>query len=459
MVKILRNATGFTLPPGSQDGDLLFVQSNALQRRAIGTSGQNLRVVSNLPNWAEALDTILSIPSQATGDLFYKSANGYARLGVGSTGQVLTLAGGLPSWASPATASGDMQGTPIFITSTGQILTRNRYSVVTVANATVVLPTVSTIGWFIVVNASTTAIVISATGTDLHNRLIPSFGVGFIYTNAALTDYIGNFNVSTATTQTVSYPYTGSDTAIPVPSWATVSGFKLWASAGGGSAYSSLDNVCRGGAGAYVGFDIAVAGSENLIGRVGQGGYSRENNLGVRTYCGGGIPTSIESIFTGSGGGFTALYRGSTLLGIAGAGAGGNGAADARNGGAGGTTTGGIGSGAGSGAGGTQSAGGAINGVSLLGGNSTQPYGGAGGAGFFGGGAATADGGAGAGGSSWITPGATNTVQAAGSGFTPGNNADPAYVAGVGVGGLGTNDGLGTAIGGNGLLVVTHRSV
>lgn len=459
MVKILRNAAGFTLPPGSQDGDLLFVQSNALQRRAIGTSGQNLRVVSNLPNWAESLDTILSIPSQATGDLYYKSSGGYARLGVGSTGQVLTVASGLPSWASPATATGDMQGTPIFINSTGQTLTRNRYSVVTVSNATVVLPSVSTIGWFIVVNAATTPITISATGTALHNRLIPSFGVGFIYTNAGLTDYVSNFNVSTATTQTVVYSYTGSDQVVPVPSWATVSNFKLWGAGAGGGFFSST--ALRGGAGAFAGFDIAVTGNENLTARVAQGGYSTDLvSFGIRPYGGGGIPIGSATVYAGAGAGATSLYRGATLLGIAAGGGGGvHDSASSSNGGAGGTTTGNIGTGAGSGAGGTQSAGGEIGGASLLGGNSTVSVTGAGGAGYFGGGAGGTTGFAGAGGSSFIAAGATNTVQAAGSGFTPGNNADAAYVAGVGVGGLGTSNGTGTAIGGNGLLVVTHRSV
>ena len=456
MVRLLRNPSGFTLPTGSQDGDLLYVQSNALQRRAIGINGQFLSVNSGLPNWAAQLDTILSIPSQATGDLYYKSSGGYARLGIGSTGQVLTLAGGLPSWASPSTASGDMQGTPLFVNSSGQTLTRNRYSVVTVASATVVLPSVATIGWFIVVNASSTAVTISATGTALHNRLIPAFGTGFIYTNVTLTDYIGNFNISTATTSTVVYAYTGADQVVPVPSWATVSAFKLWAAAGGG-AFSAAST--RGGAGAFIGFDMAVIGNENLIGRVGQGGYSRNDNLGARTYGGGGVPRSAAAgIFIGAGAGFTALYRSSLLLGLTGGG-GGAGITAGVAGGAGGAAVGNNAVGTGAGVGGTQSAGGTVGGAALLGGIGTFNYAGAGGSGFFGGGAATADGGAGAGGSSFIDSSATNTVQAAGSGFTPGNNSDPAYIAGVGVGGLGTADGLTTAIGGNGLLVVTHRSV
>lgn len=458
MVRYLRSASGFTLPLGSQNGDVLFTQNNALQRRAIGNNGQFLSVVGGLPNWADQLDTILSIPSQVTGDLYYKSSGGYARLGVGSTGQVLTVASGLPSWASPATATGDMQGTPVFVTSTGQTLTRNRYSLVTVNNATVVLPSVGTIGWFIVVNASTTAIAISATGTSLHNRLIPSFGVGFIYTNTELTDYVGNFSVSTATTQTVVYSYTGSDQVIPVPSWATVSSFKLWGAAGGGG-FASSSAQGRGGAGAYVGFEMSVTGGENLIGRLGQGGYSADNASGARAYGGGGIPLGVTGNFYGAGGGFTALYRGTTLLGIAGAGGGGSAAGPGNSGGSGGSATGNNASGGSPGTGGTQIAGGAVGGAALLGGNSVTSQTGAGGSGYFGGGAGQAGGGAGAGGSSFIAAGATNTVQSAGSGFTPGNNADPAYVAGVGVGGLGTSNGLGTAVGGNGLLVVTHRSM
>lgn len=458
MVRFLRNPSGFTLPVGSQTGDILFTQNNALQRRAIGSNGQFLSVVGGLPNWADQLDTILSIPSQATGDLYYKSSGGYARLGVGSTGQVLTVASGLPSWASPATATGDMQGTPVFINSSGQTLTRNRYSVVTVSSATVVLPSVSTIGWFIVVNAATTAITISATGTALHNRLIPSFGVGFIYTNAGLTDYIGNFSVSTATTQTATYTFTGSDQNIPVPSWATVMSFKIWG-AGAGGAFNSGVGSARGGAGAFVSGEIAVTGSENLIAMVGEGGYSRQDALGLRPYGSGGIPTGVSSYFLGAGGGLSGIRRSTTWLAIAAAGGGAAAVDVVKNGGAGGGLTGSNANGAGAGTGGTQSAGGSIGGASLSGGNSTQPTGGAGGAGYFGGGAATADLGAGAGGSSFLTGTVANQVMAAGSGFTPGNNSDSDYAAGIGVGGTGNSGGTGTATGGNGRIVVTHRSV
>lgn len=433
MVKYLRSASGFNLPVGSQDGDLLFVQNNALQRRAIGTNGQFLGINSGLPNWANQLDTILSIPSQSTGDLYYKSSGGYANLGVGSTGQVLTVAGGLPSWASPATASGDMQGTPVIITSTGQTLTRNRYSIVTATNATAVMPSVATTGWFVVVNATATPIAFSASGTTLNSRVVPPYSTAFIYTNTGLTDYISNTTPGSIIT---TFAYTGSDQFLTVPSGYNNLEYYLIGAAGGRSGIGGTFYPGSAGGGT-TGILAVSSGSIKII--VGQGG--RSSTSAQSGNYGGGGGTVASPNLAGEGGGRSAIQLVSGTDSAVAGGGGGRGRSDGIRGAGGGT----IGGSGGNATGGTQSAGGAgvatgANG-SLGQGGLAGIDGGGGGGGFYGGGGSenySASYGSGAGGSGLA--GGTSATTTAGSGSTPALTGDSRYPGGtVGYGNNTTN--------------------
>ena len=159
---------------------------------------------------------------------------------------------------------------------------------------------------------------------------------------------------------------------------------------------------------------------------------------------GAGGGGSTDGSNGGGGGGYAAVLRGGTFLVQAGGGGGGGGVGDGGSpaggaGGAGGGTSGVAGSRVGSGGfgggGGTTSAGGTggstggASGSANTGGVGAVKIadsgsGGGGGGGRFGGGG---------GGSGLVT--GTNTTLTAGSGTTPGNNADPDYAASAGIGG------------------------
>ena len=236
---------------------------------------------------------------------------------------------------------------------------------------------------------------------------------------------------------TVVKSYTGSDQAFSVPSVTSLT-FIAWGAAGGGGGTGSS----IGGGGGFIEGSITVTPSESLTVKVG----------------GGGGINHVSASQPGGGGGGTGIYRGSTVLAIAGAGGAGE---NSINGGAGGGTTGGAGAnGAGSTTanGGTQSAGGAAvtgggagslnqggnaptsvstaaggyNGGGSGDGDNTSHTCGGGGGGYYGGssgGATAGNHGSGAGGSS-LTAG-TNTQA---SGGTVANAGHANYAAGTGNG-------------------------
>lgn len=276
---------------------------------------------------------------------------------------------------------------------------------------------------------------------------------------------------------------TQGSASLTIPTGVTSITVKGWGAGGGGGA-GDTSTGGAGGAGGYLNETIAVTPGETLDVYIGGGG------------TGGSYNTTRGAGEGGSGGGYTSLYRGSTLLAIiagGGGGGGGNGNNVGGAGGAGGGTSGvgGSASGAAGGGGaGTASAGGSggtggnnpgtagtslsggdgadgrtgsgTDGSGAVGGLATGGNGGAsqsnsraaaggGGAGYFGGGggsgstASTAAGGGG-GGSTISATGATSVTNTAGSGATPANSTDTTR-NGSGTGGTA---GAAASAGGNG---------
>ena len=267
---------------------------------------------------------------------------------------------------------------------------------------------------------------------------------------------------------------TAVSTTYNVPAGCDALTVKAWGAGGGGGGDGAGSGT--GGAGGGGGFsqaDIAVTPGESLTISIGGGGASTPSGGGADPGGiggGGTVPTAgagvggggadSESGDGGGAGGYSAVLRSSTYLVQAGGGGGGGGSAKSFTGGAGGAgggtsavagAAGGGPGGAGGGAG-TASAGGAAGSVGGAagsantggagghrGGGDAHGGGGGGGGGKYGGGGGGYDsgseqaGGGGGGGSGLIT--GTNTTLTAGSGTTPGNNADPDYAASAGIGG------------------------
>lgn len=291
------------------------------------------------------------------------------------------------------------------------------------------------------------------------------------------------------------YSTAGADTFV-VPAGVTSVSIKAWGGGGGGGG-ASPDRIGGDGGGAgYASATITVTPAETLDIRVGGGGAG-----------GTGFSTGTDSGNGGGGGGYSAVYRSTTPLLVAGAGGGGGGGnadtgSTARqpgsNAGAGGGASGIAGSGNGTttgGGGGTASAGGGAGtaggaaGASLLGGNggsgvgsygsaatygggrggvqqnaggpNKKPGGGGGGGGYYGGGGggyrnSQYDGGGGGGGGSSYLTGSPSTTSS-GTGTTPGNNSDPDR-SGAGQGGAGGLAGLTGTSGSAGLVQVSYAT-
>lgn len=272
------------------------------------------------------------------------------------------------------------------------------------------------------------------------------------------------------------FSHIGADQNFTVPTGVYSIEVKVWGAGGGGACFA---NQASGGSAAFIHGKLAVTPGENLTIIVGGGG----NCGGANAYGGGGRADAADAA---GGGGRSAISRGATELVTAGAG---GGASDENAGerlgfgGAAGVATGGDGGYENSdcnnanqrGRGGLAAAGGAggvdpdcsfIDGGGSnggaggfhFGGNNTfndNYQGGGGGSGHYGGGAGSSDDAGGGGGGSSYTAGFYLLINSAGgaSNFTgaanpSGGNADPDYVAGVGVGGASNN------AGGNGRIVI-----
>jgi hypothetical protein len=220
--------------------------------------------------------------------------------------------------------------------------------------------------------------------------------------------------------------------------------FKMWGAGGGDSGGSTGD----GGGGGYTTGNINITSGNIYSLVVGERGYYMylyHNNTSLNdfqaTNYGGGGRTAQSS---GSGGGYSGIFRGSNVnqsaaLLIAGGGGGGGQAGAVNVGGGHGGGTAGASGGQYiwvAGGGGSQSAGGAgpqaNPGAALRGGDSltgSDLPGGAGGGGYFGGGAARGGSGhsasGGGGGSGFVSPVVPGGVTVAGSGATAGNSSAP----------------------------------
>lgn len=256
---------------------------------------------------------------------------------------------------------------------------------------------------------------------------------------------------------TQTFSYTGSEQIVAVPK--NCSAAMIEAVGGGGGGFVSSQQT--GGTGGFASVQISLNGISQLIVVVGQGGVGSCSGDcsgdDVPPAFGGGGGTHEGN----GGGGYSGVFNGavaqSSALVIAGGGGGGGGG-NGGTGGNGGGASGLLGSNPGSGGGGTQTAGGAaaseddgysgdIPGGALAGG--TGAYGGGGGGGYFGGGGGGRQGfwihAGGGGGSGYVTPSAIGTgTNISGSQLGLSQDADAAWKAGFGVGGLEGNGGNGS---------------
>lgn len=125
-------------------------------------------------------------------------------------------------------------------------------------------------------------------------------------------------------TQTFDYSASGDQT-FTVPAGVTSIAAKLWG-AGGGSAYYNEAGSAGGGGGA-VRAKVAVTPGENLTIKIGGAGLGATDwTAPINAMYGGGksppmvgdtAPYNVSSM-GGGGGGYTAIYRGTTLLALAG---------------------------------------------------------------------------------------------------------------------------------------------
>jgi hypothetical protein len=253
------------------------------------------------------------------------------------------------------------------------------------------------------------------------------------------------------------FSYTGSEQIVPVPK--ECSSAVIEAVGGGGGGFASSQQT--GGNGGFASAQISLTGMSQLIVIVGQGGIGSCSGDcsgdDVPPAFGGGGGTHEGN----GGGGYSGVFNGSVeqsfALVVAGGGGGGGGGSGG-TGGNGGGVSGEIGSNPGSGGAGSQSSGGLAAseddgysgdapGGPLQGG--IGAYGGGGGGGYFGGGGGGRQGfwihAGGGGGSGYTTPLATGSVtNIAGSQLGVSADADAAWKAGLGVGGLNGDGGNGS---------------
>ena len=274
------------------------------------------------------------------------------------------------------------------------------------------------------------------------------------------------------------FSYTGGNQSFVVPTGLTTVDVKMWGGAGGRGVGQNGNNQ-PGGAGGYTSATLSVTPGETLnvlVGGGGLGAASTGTNGSWFSPIGGGFPDGggRTSNANGAGGGRSEIKRGTSDLLIAGGGGGGGTNLSTDNislGGAGGGASGASGGNSNNehgGSGGSQSAGGAAgtgvhsgaSGAAFQGGqlSTSMSFGTCGGGGgYYGGGTGSNaygsnDDGAGCGGGSGYTTttGVTSPVTTVGTGTTPANNSDTAYVTGTAVGG-----GASTANGGNGLVIIS----
>jgi len=322
-----------------------------------------------------------------------------------------------------------------------------------------------------VVVVSDTTFNFDIIATDQENQSVSrSFSLPITYGDISISPALGSNTAWVFNTQGDLYMDTPNNYTL-IFSSEGIYNFKLWGAGGGDSVGSTAD----GGGGGYTTGNIYITAGNTYSLVVGERGYYMylyNGNVDISTrqatnYGGGGF-TSNSS---GSGGGYSGVFRGSNInqaasLLIAGGGGGGaQGGAVPIGGGHGGGTTGGTGGfwQFAAGTGGSQSAGGtgaSESGSALKGGNSNAPTptnnaGGAGGGGYWGGGASLSSnqhsGSGGGGGSGYVSPVVPGGVTVAGSGATAGNNTAPQRGT-AGSGGSGLNHGN------NGRIVISKLS-
>jgi len=205
-------------------------------------------------------------------------------------------------------------------------------------------------------------------GTNYYGRVIPS--------SATVTG--GTYNsAATQTSGAVTFTYVGYIQAYTVPSGRTSVTVTLTGGGGGGGGYA------YGGAGAYVNGTMAVTEGQTYYIILGAGGIGSNGaaQSSVRAFGGGGIATP-SSIYSGNGGGRSAIQfpLGTDYVDAGGGGGSGYGAGGAggANGSAGSNSAGGSSTG---GAGGTQTTGGA----NYTGTDGSITFSGGGGGGYYGG--------------------------------------------------------------------------
>ena len=261
------------------------------------------------------------------------------------------------------------------------------------------------------------------------------------------------FNSAVYSQITAKFFYAGGVQTFTVPCGVFVLHVKAWGAGGSGGGADDYGGAV-GGAGAFVGSDLAVVPGQVITVILGGGAGPGGNHT---SWVGGGASGWGNGLFAGGaggnsggsgssgggggGGGGVALYAGSTLLLVAGGGGGGSGGGQYSSG----ATGGGGGVNGNSSPGSCASPGligASINGNGIVGANkggADGGGGGGGGGGYLGGGGGGVAGGCdcgacgGAGGTSWSS--GTNIVILNGSGQTPGNGADPDLPAGVAAGG------------------------
>lgn len=292
------------------------------------------------------------------------------------------------------------------------------------------------------------------------------------YTTPPTTTTTLTINQPYALATTTILSYTGADQTYVVPAGIASVTVYMWG-AGGGGGYNG-----RGGAGAALQGILAVTPGETLTVVVGQAGGRTDNVAQPIRYGGGGggIDTPSGAYYSATGGGRSAIRRaGADIVTVAGGGGASPGCTAVNTyGGAGSATGTGYNGNRGSlgagdvydGKGGSTSAGGAAGtgnvsfsptAGSLYTGGYAGNYAGAGGGGYYGGGGGTISsgngsiGGGGGGGSSLTTNLTAFTGYNSSDGFSAPFTTSSYYNGTASVGGL---TGGGTALGGNGLVVI-----
>lgn len=260
-----------------------------------------------------------------------------------------------------------------------------------------------------------------------------------------MVTYLFGFGVAGLVAKSV-YSTAATNFSISVPSGANFGYAKVWGAGGAGAVFqNSFSHSDGGGGGCEIGLFSCTPG-ETLILNIGAGGKGQSCTPAGEGGAPGGGDCTLASGARSAGGGYTSIYRSSTPLFVAGAGAGGGFNSSALRGGAGGGTAGQDGETNGTGTGATASAGGIANstgvyalaGTALQGGSLTGGSGGnGGGAGWFGGGAGSSFSRAAGGGSGYQDPSNTHQAHYTGSYRTPGNSSDSDLTTANAWGGVG----------------------